>query len=76
MDKWEYSVVDIEYGQVFPNVGKVVKIYVNSNLLDSKDFYQALNELGKNGWELVSVTESRAYERFYLKRRIDNTGNA
>jgi hypothetical protein len=33
------------------------------------DFWQ-LNELGEQGWELVSVTDSNARMNFFLKRRL------
>ncbi len=64
MDKWEYQVVDFQQrlykvgGPNFPSADEETKL---------------LNEYGKDGWELVSVTqtlyEARRFHSAYLKRR-------
>ena len=45
--KWEYEVIEISEGSFFTGKMKVA------------DFKKSLNELGEQGWELVSITSNK-----------------
>lgn len=59
--KWEYRIETILAGSVDGLPGMVAQIALGG--LDS----QRLEELGKEGWELVAVTGGRAYFKRPLK---------
>lgn len=59
--KWEYRIETFIAGSVDGLPGAVAKVVMSG--LDG----QRLEELGKEGWELVSVTGGRAYFKRQLK---------
>ena len=67
MDRWEYLVVDVNQAIHKPNENK---------LNDVNKITEVLNLYGKDGWELVSVTEYQShsgisvYYKAYFKRAI------
>ena len=42
--------------------------YINANAVD-------LNELGNEGWELVTVIQTNSYKMFYFKREKETNIN-
>ena len=64
MTDWEYQVIDL-YQKLFDNTRKFPK---------ADDETKLLNTYGKEGWELISVTEAifenNILHKAYFKRKI------
>jgi hypothetical protein len=68
MAKWEYQEFETEYYQVDRINGKTQS--------EKKFVWQYLNQIGLNGWEIVSMiydTEHR--RRVYIAKREDHSTN-
>lgn len=73
--RWEYMVVSMEKKNVWTNVptwsDKLVKAKGMSFLVESIVTEEALDEAGRQGWELVMVVEeTEANQEFIFKRPI------
>jgi len=72
MQKWEYMWMSVALEK-----GKQVFV-ANGKRLPAQSYSEALNELGKDGWELVSVIQPaikfpvplQSFPQFCLKRPI------
>ena len=70
MQIWEYKILVAEYP--FNVMSLYIRYVDEKEIPDWKErkwsIHQALNELGKKGWELIQVDNNHAY---ILKRAID-----
>ncbi len=71
MQQWEYMWIYVDDA-----MGKQVYV-ANGERLQSQSYQQALNEVGKDGWELVAIVPSKtlaskmeSWPQFCLKRPI------
>lgn len=71
MQKWEYLWI---YIAVDPADSTKFLYMASGQRLGAKNHGDALNEVGKDGWELaaVTLTPPAAFPQFYLKRPISN----
>lgn len=77
MQKWEYMWMYVD-----DSVGK--RVYVaNGERLNAQTYTEALNTLGKQGWELVGVipptlisTPTRTFAQFCLKRPLPDESSS
>ncbi len=73
MPTWEYASVITANDAETQRAGVSVKLPGGRLERQQGDISQVLNELGKDGWELVSYHSSGAgtwgFEQFWLKRR-------
>ncbi len=74
MQKWEYLNL-----QANTDDKKAHRVWVNQKLVLSDvnlvDFYDYLNSLGKDGWEMVSYNRSSSHpmgKEFYFKRSLSS----
>jgi len=73
MQKWEYLWIYVD-----DSGGKIVYV-ANGERLSAQSYAEALNLVGKDGWELVSVipppvvrTGDSVYAQFCLKRALSD----
>ena len=71
MQKWEYLWI---YIAADPEDKTKIFYMANGKRLDAPSHGAVLNEVGEDGWELVTValTPPAAFPQFYLKRPISN----
>ena len=69
MDKWEYKVVRTYGGVVMLTNGQEVGRIVNNQPVGQM-YYEYLNELGEEGWEVVGMAETRGGIELVLKRSL------
>jgi hypothetical protein len=75
MQKWEYLKLRVIHNSLF---GGIDSVFLNGNNKLNKENYKDLNalyiyvnDLGLQGWELVSTSSEGNVERFYFKRPIE-----
>jgi len=75
MQKWEYFKVDAEYSSESVHNRTIKAFTVNGvqtfNIADIVTLRKYLNGLGKEGWEVISVTATGKGESYLLKRPIE-----
>jgi hypothetical protein len=69
MVKWEYKVVRAYGGVVMLTNGQEVGKIVNNQPVGQL-LYEYLNELGKEGWEVAGMAETRGGIELVLKRTV------
>ena len=69
MNKWEYKVVRTYGGVVMLTNGQEVGKIVNNQPVGQM-YYEYLNELGEEGWEVVGMAETRGGIELVLKRSL------
>lgn len=73
--KWEHIRIFVEYEHSKVPFGDVTWIVSNGEMVYENDknpqkIHEYLNQLGKNGWELVSAMRNVYEEVYYLKRPL------
>lgn len=74
MQKWEYFKLDVQYHQANIHNSKLEAVHVNGALIylvDIKSLRDYLNQLGREGWEVVSVIATGKGEGYTLKRPVE-----
>lgn len=77
MTKWEYLRLYVRYSTSLDrDTGKAILIYSNGTVIfkDTKNptlIHDYLNELGKDGWELVDVYNLPESDVFHFKRLLE-----
>jgi len=70
MQKWEYLRLDITYredtARVTPNFD-LTRVFS----VKTAELLPALDRLGKQNWEMMSVFGSREHEIYYFKRPVE-----
>ena len=69
MDKWEYKVVRAYGGVVMLTNGQEVGKIVNNQPVGQL-LFEYLNELGKEGWDVAGMAETRGGIELVLKRTV------
>jgi hypothetical protein len=69
MDKWEYKVVRAYGGVVMLTNGQEVGKIVNNQPVGQL-LYEYLNELGKDGWDVAGMAETRGGIELVLKHSL------
>jgi hypothetical protein len=65
MEKWEYITITYNGGKVYKN-GEEISL-LTGKYYDSPEFFDYLNQLGDDGWELVTQYWTHDYNRLTFK---------
>jgi Domain of unknown function (DUF4177) len=65
MQKWEYRIIRRMPGEPLFVGGRTPKL----------DDPEELNELGNDGWELITIVRDSGYEILYFKRQKSSNSN-
>jgi hypothetical protein len=69
---WEYASVITANDAESQRAGVSVKLPGGSSERQQGDTSTVLNQLGAEGWELVSVPGTWGFEQFWLKRQVES----
>ena len=74
MQKWEYFKLDVQYQRGDIHNLNIEAVHINgasASIPDLKSLRVYLNQLGKEGWEIVSVIPTGKGEGYTFKRPIE-----
>jgi hypothetical protein len=67
MPKWEYIVAEVEDDKITKVNGKPSFSFWDGY----KKTWDYLNDMGKQGWEVIEVRDKEQAREYHLKRQID-----
>ncbi len=74
MQKWEYSIIrglTTDSGYVLTNVNDEYVAKTKGFKVEGQNLVEYLNQMGQNGWEIVSMAAEGTSNKFLLKRPIE-----
>lgn len=74
MQKWEYMIIralTTDSGYVLTNINDENVAKTKGFKVEGQSLVEYLNQMGQNGWEIVSFAAEGTSNKFVLKRPID-----